>query len=101
MTSCIELLGNGQTPPPEKWKILHEDIVDGKDELGVLLYGHEKNAYWYGSQLDIHRTRKLIDTQNATGLQVSAAVLAGVVWALENPEKGLVEPDEMDYKRCL
>ena len=48
----------------------------------MLLYGHEKNAYWYGSQLDIHRARELIDTQNATGLQVSAAVLAGVVWAL-------------------
>jgi len=24
-----------------------------------------------------------------------------MTWALENPEAGLVEPDEMDYKRCL
>ena len=24
------------------------EIVDGLDELGVLLYGHAKNAYWYG-----------------------------------------------------
>jgi homospermidine synthase len=31
------------------------DIVDGIDELGVLLYGHAKNAYWYGSQLSIER----------------------------------------------
>ena len=32
------------------WHILDEnDIVDGVDELGVLLYGHAKNAYWYGS----------------------------------------------------
>src|SRR6201996_1484862 len=30
------------------WRILGEaDIVDGIDELGVLLYGHGKNAYWY------------------------------------------------------
>ena len=66
-----------------------------------MVYGHKKNAYWYGSQLGIERTRSLIDCQNATGLQVSSAVIAGIVWALENPEKGIVEADEMDYKRCL
>src|SRR5471030_3354914 len=27
------------------------EISEGIDELGVLLYGHKKNAYWYGSQL--------------------------------------------------
>lgn len=71
------------------------------DELGVLLYGHSKNAYWYGSQLDIESTRKRAPNQNATALQVTSAVIAGMVWALENPEAGLVECDEMDYKRCL
>lgn len=77
------------------------EIVDGIDELGVLLYGHAKNAYWYGSQLSIEETRMLAPYQNATGLQVSSAVLAGMVWALDNPEAGIVEADEMDYRRCL
>ena len=63
------------------------EIVDGIDELGVLLYGHTKNAYWYGSQLSIEETRRLAPYQNATGLQVTSAVLAGMVWALENPER--------------
>ena len=41
-----------------KCHILDEhEIVDGIDELGVLLYGHGKNAYWYGSQLSIEETR--------------------------------------------
>ena len=39
--------------------------------------------------------------QNATGLQVTAAVLAGMVWALENPECGVVEADELDHERIL
>ena len=39
--------------------------------------------------------------QNATGMQVSSAVLAGMVWALENPTAGIVEADEMDFRRCL
>lgn len=86
----------------EKQHILTADeIVDGVDELGVLLYGHEKNAYWYGSRLSIDETRQLAPHQNATALQVTSAVLAGMVWALENPNKGIVEADEMDYKRCL
>ena len=68
-------------------QILDEkEIVDGIDELGVLLYGHAKlNAYWYGSQLSIEETRRIAPYQNATGLQVTSAVLAGMVWALENP----------------
>jgi homospermidine synthase len=82
--------------------ILREDeIVDGIDELGVLIYGHARNAYWYGSQLSIEEARKLAPYQNATGMQVTSAVLAGMVWALENPERGIVEADEMDYARCL
>ncbi len=77
------------------------EIVDGLDELGVLLYGHAKNAYWYGSQLSIEETRQLAPYQNATGLQVTSAVIAGMAWALENPEAGIVEADEMDFQRCL
>lgn len=77
------------------------EIVDGIDELGVLLYGHDKNAYWYGSQLSIEETRRIAPYQNATGLQVTSAVLAGMVWALENPNAGIVEADEVDYQRCL
>src|SRR5580698_3509055 len=77
------------------------EIVDGIDELGVLIYGHAKNAYWYGSQLSVEETRRLAPYQNATGLQVTSAVLAGMVWALENPNAGIVEADEMDFRRCL
>ena len=34
-------------------------------------------------------------------MQVTSAVLAGMVWALENPNAGIVEADEMDFRRCL
>jgi homospermidine synthase len=77
------------------------EIVDGIDELGVLLYGHKRNAYWFGSQLSIEETRRLAPYQNATGLQVTSAVLAGAIWAIENPRAGVVEADEMDFARCL
>ena len=86
----MEAIGSGSTPPPEKWKIIEKDIVSGLDELGVLIYGHAKNAYWFGSQLDVLDARNRAEHQSATILQVCAAVIAGMVWALENPEEGLV-----------
>jgi homospermidine synthase len=99
--SLHEMAG-AQWKPQQTWHILGEDdIVDGIDELGVLLYGHAKNAYWYGSQLSVEETRRLAPYQNATGLQVTSAVLAGIVWMIENPERGIVEADEMDFRRCL
>ncbi len=99
--SLHEMAG-AQWKPQKTWHILDEDeIVDGVDELGVLLYGHGKNAYWYGSQLSIEETRRIAPYQNATGMQVTSAVLAGIVWMLENPDRGLVEADEMDFRRCL
>ena len=97
-TRCSARAGRVQ----ERHHILTEDeIVDGIDELGVLLYGHGRNAYWYGSQLSIEETRRIAPYQNATGLQVTSAVLAGMVWALENPKAGIVEADEIDFRRCL
>jgi homospermidine synthase len=85
----------------DRKRILMDDITTGIDELGVLLAGHRKNAYWYGSQLSIDEARELVPFNNATSLQVTIAVLAGMVWAMENPNSGLVEPDEMDFRRVL
>jgi homospermidine synthase len=98
--SLHEMFGSGRRQP--RHEILSPDeIVEGGDELGVLLYGHRKNALWYGSRLSNDEARRLAPYQNATGLQVSSAVLAGMVWALENPRAGIVEADEMDHARCL
>ncbi|MBS0635293.1 MAG: homospermidine synthase [Verrucomicrobia bacterium] len=82
-------------------RILYDEIVEGTDELGVLLMGHKKGAYWFGSQLSIEEARKLAPLNNATSLQVAVGALAGLIWAMENPECGIVEPDEIDYAYVL
>jgi len=98
--SLHETFGSGVVQSTHK--IIDEtEVIGGIDELGVLLYGHAKNAYWYGSRLSIAEARELAPYQNATGLQVTSAILAGMVWALENPQAGIVETDEMDHERCL
>ena len=85
----------------DRQRILLDEITSGHDELGVLLAGHKKNAYWYGSRLNIDEARKLAPHNNATSLQVTVSCLSGMIWAMENPNAGLVEPDEIDYVRNL
>jgi homospermidine synthase len=97
----VHELGGHNYVQQERQRILKDEIISGIDELGVLLAGHKKNAYWYGSQLSIEEARKLAPYNNATSLQVCAAVVSGVIWAMENPNLGIVEPDEMDFRRNL
>ncbi len=80
---------------------LREDIVAGRDELGVLLMGHARGAYWYGSQLTIEQARALCPYNSATTLQVTAPIMAGIVWAIRNPEHGILEPDDLPFDEML
>jgi homospermidine synthase len=82
-------------------RLMMGEITRGMDELGVLLMGPSRGAYWYGSRLTIEETRSLVPFNNATSLQVTAAVLGGLVWAIENPQAGLVEADYLDHIRVL
>ncbi len=98
--SLQEFAGNGWRFPPQQ-RLLRDEIDSGFDELGVLLMGHKKGAYWYGSQLGIEEARKLCPYNNATSLQVNAPYVAAIVWALQHPKAGILEPDELDYEAVL
>ncbi|SDA85281.1 homospermidine synthase [Pseudomonas sp. NFACC15-1] len=101
LLSMHELIGRGWQSQPRQ-RILNGEIDSGGiDALGVLLMGHELNAYWFGSVLSIDEARARLPFNNATSLQVAAGVLAGIVWAVEHPDRGIVEPEQMDYERVL
>jgi homospermidine synthase len=82
-------------------RIMNDEITHGRDELGVLLLGHDLNGWWVGSQLDIEETRGLVEHQNATTLQVAASVLGAVYWMVNNPNEGLCVPDDLDHEAVL
>jgi homospermidine synthase len=98
--SLHEFAGKNWQLQDEKRLMMHE-IARGMDELGVLLMGHPRGVYWYGSRLTIEETRRLVPYNNATSLQVTAAVLGGLVWAIEHPLAGIVEADQLDHRRVL
>lgn len=98
--SLHELAGRNWELQPRQ-RIIKDDIVSGMDELGVLLMGHSRGAYWYGSQLTIEQARQLCPDNSATSLQVTAPVLAGAIWAMKNPDRGVLEPDDLPFDEML
>ena len=85
----------------ENQRIMNDEIISGDDRLGVLLMGHAYKSWWTGSLLDIHSARKLIPNQSATTVQVASAVYAAVAWAMANPDRGLLVPDDLPWKEVL
>jgi homospermidine synthase len=85
----------------QRKRLIVEEIASGIDELGVLLMGQSNRVYWYGSRLTIEEARRVAPHNNATSLQVTAAVLGGVIWALEHSHAGIVEPEDLDFVRVL
>ena len=82
-------------------RIMGDEIVSGRDELGVLLMGHDFKSWWTGSLLDIEETRRLVPHQNATTLQVACSVIACVEWMIKNPKQGVCVPDDLPHEQIL
>ncbi len=85
----------------EKLRIMSDEIISGRDELGVLLMGHDFKSWWCGSILDIDETRRLVPHQNATTLQVAISVVAASIWMIKNPKRGFLLPDDVDHEEIL
>ncbi|MFC1624334.1 saccharopine dehydrogenase C-terminal domain-containing protein, partial [Candidatus Omnitrophota bacterium] len=85
----------------ERLRIMNDEITSGRDELGVLLMGHDFKSWWTGSILSIEETRKLVSHQNATTLQVAISVVAASLWMIKNPKKGFLFPDDIDHEEIL
>lgn len=100
ISSVLELRMRNWEIQPES-RILNDEIVSGRDELGVLLMGHPYRSWWTGSRLSIDEARAVLPSQNATTLQVAASILGAVTWMIEHPEEGLCVPDDLPWEDIL
>jgi len=85
----------------ERLRIMQDEIISGRDELGVLLMGHDFQSWWIGSLLSIEDARQLLPHQNATTMQVACSVLAAVAWMIQHPREGVCVPDQLPYQDIL
>ena len=98
--SFVELEGNDYAYP-ENQRILNDEIVSGRDELGVLVMGHPYKSWWTGMQTSIEEARAVAPHQNATTVQVAASILGAVDWMLRAPREGVHVPDELPFRDVL
>ncbi len=82
-------------------RILRNEIVSGRDELGCLLMGHDYKSWWIGSLLDINETRRLVPGQNPTTLQVASSLLGALFWMIRHPDQGVNLPDDLPHEDIL
>jgi homospermidine synthase len=101
VASLHELAGRNFVQQTAK-RLIVSEVTDGSDELGVLLGGAAPGAYWLGSNLSAKRAKELAPDNSATTLQVTATMLGGVVFAIEHPSEGILEPEEVpEWRRIL
>jgi len=100
INSVLELrMRNWQEQDEER--IMNDEIISGRDELGVLLLGHDYTGWWTGSRLSIDEARTIVSGQSATTLQVAGSVLAALRWMIASPNQGVRVPDELPWESVL
>lgn len=99
ITSIHEMRGH-ELDLQREHRIIKDEIVSGMDELGVLLIGDDF-CFWHGSQMTIEDARNLIEGESATSVQVAGSMLGAIVWMIENPTMGFVEPDDIPFDFVL
>ena len=82
-------------------RILNDEIISGRDELGVLLMGHDYTSWWTGSLLSIDEARAIVPGQSATTVQVGGSIIGALSWMIKNPNEGLLVPDDLPWEEVL
>lgn len=82
-------------------RILTDEIISGSDILGAFIMGHPYGAWWCGSDMSIEESRRLVPHQNATTIQVAISVVAACMWMIENPDRGVLLPDDLPHEYVL
>ncbi len=98
--SFVELEG-AQYQYPEVQRIMNDDIIEGRDELGVLLMGHPYGSWWTGMRTTIDEARAVAPHQSATTIQVAASILGAIDWLLRAPREGVRVPDELPWRDVI
>lgn len=79
-----------------------DEIKDGADAVGALLMRENGKCYWGGTIIRKSDVPKEFRPYiNPTTVQVACGVLAGIDYVINNPNKGVIFPEEVESHRVL
>jgi homospermidine synthase len=90
----------GSKTPVKEGHIMTSEIMRGEEKMGCLLLSPHF-SWWTGSCMSIEATNKILPKHNSTVLQVSAGVIAAIKWIIQNPQKGICFPENLDHREVL
>lgn len=77
-------------------RVMLEEIEDGIDSLGVMAFRkNTSEVVWYGSEVS-SQMASAFTTCNATSLQVIAGLISSMLYVIQHPREGLLEPEDLD-----
>ncbi len=90
----------------DNYRLLNEDVIDGRDELGLSIFLKNGDIFWIGSLLDIDEAREVYSNKfnhrmNATTVQVVGGYLSGIMHMMDMHKigkHGLYVPEDLPYK---
>ncbi|MEX0940838.1 MAG: saccharopine dehydrogenase NADP-binding domain-containing protein [Candidatus Babeliales bacterium] len=80
--------------------VITNEITDGGERMGSLLI-NSSFSWWTGSLISIQESNKLLPGHNATVMQVAAGILTALDFIIENPQKGICFPEDLDHQKVL
>ncbi|AYV80430.1 MAG: homospermidine synthase [Harvfovirus sp.] len=106
----IEEFKDRALKPQESFRLLTEEIINGRDELGILYFLSNKQIYWTGSLLSIDEAREIYEYEfnefiNATIIQVMIGYLSALLHLIdlsnEETTLGILTPDDLPHHKIL
>jgi homospermidine synthase len=90
----------------DHWRFLTDEIIDGRDELGLSFFLKNGDIFWIGSLLDINEAREVYGNKfnhkmNATSVQVVGGYLSGIMHIMDMHKAGkhgLFTAEDLPYK---
>ena len=82
-------------------RIMSDEIIDGQDELGVLLMGHPCTAWWTARCSTSRRRAGSCPIRTRPRCRSRRRCSAAVQWMIANPRRGVRVPDELPHEEIL
>jgi len=97
---------NEYKEPKYKYVFTQKDIInkDSYDSMGATLLFKDSRKWWCGTVLDNKETMRIMGKDcytNATQLQVSIAVLAGIEWLIKHKHEDTITSEEIPFNYII
>jgi len=77
------------------------EILEGMNEIGALIVGHDYKTWWAGSRLTVATAKSLVPGYNPAIVHKAAGLISSLHWVLQHPSQGLLYPESLPHEEII